>query len=177
MNFIKIISNLFTRTKNLIRPADCLQPIRYDDYNKMLKLNDLSEERYREINEKRSMHNEDNKIIKKSEDVIINNEDNQRELLFKEYGQEYAQVLRILGEGRVALSPFDGVARTGLIRGTMRRRACINQGDIVLIGLREFQPDKADIIHKYTSYEVIKLQEYSELPVYFTKMYILPKKK
>lgn len=30
---------------------------------------------------------------------------------------------------------------------------CI-QGDIVLIGLREFQPDKADVIGKYTAEEV-----------------------
>ena len=45
-----------------------------------------------------------------------------RDLIFKEDGQEYAQVLRMLGDGRLALQCFDGVARTGLIRGTMRRR-------------------------------------------------------
>lgn len=40
----------------------------------------------------------------------------------------------------------------------------IFQGDIVLIGLREFQPDKADIIHKYTPEEARNLQSYGELP-------------
>jgi initiation factor 1A len=39
---------------------------------------------------------------------------------------EYAQVLRLLGDNRVALQCFDGVSRTGLIRGTMRRRVWIN---------------------------------------------------
>lgn len=36
---------------------------------------------------------------------------------------------------------------------TIRYLSC-EQGDIVLIGLREFQPDKADVIHKYTTEEV-----------------------
>jgi translation initiation factor 1A len=87
-----------------------------------------------------------------------------RDLLFKEDGQEYAQVLRMLGDGRIALACYDDVARIGLIRGTMRRRVWINTGDIVLIGLREFQQDKADVIHKYTSDEARNLQAYGELP-------------
>lgn len=57
----------------------------------------------------------------------------------------------MLGDGRLALQCFDNKARTGLIRGTMRRRVWINTGDIVLVGLREFQPDKADVIHKYST--------------------------
>jgi translation initiation factor IF-1 len=47
------------------------------------------------------------------------------------------KVLRLLGKGRVALSSFDGVARTGLIRSKMNE---IIKDDIVLIG---FQPDKS----------------------------------
>ena len=46
----------------------------------------------------------------------------------------------------------------------MRRRVWINTGDIVLVGLREFQPDKADVIHKYTAEEARVLQAYDELP-------------
>jgi translation initiation factor 1A len=46
----------------------------------------------------------------------------------------------------------------------MRRRVWINTGDIVLIGLREFQADKADVIHKYTTEEARNLQAYGELP-------------
>jgi translation initiation factor 1A len=93
-----------------------------------------------------------------------NGEAERRDLLFKEDGQEYAQVLRMLGDGRLALQCYDDVPRTGLIRGTMRRRVWINVGDIVLIGLREFQEDKADVIHKYTSEEARSLQAYDELP-------------
>lgn len=72
--------------------------------------------------------------------------------------------MRMLGDGRLALQCYDDVARTGLIRGTMRRRVWINTGDIVLIGLREFQPDKADVIHKYTTEEARNLQAFGELP-------------
>jgi len=64
----------------------------------------------------------------------------------------------MLGDGRASLQCYDGITRTGLIRGTMRRRVWINAGDIVLIGLREFQEDKADIIHKYSTDEARQLQ-------------------
>ncbi|KAJ1425862.1 hypothetical protein B484DRAFT_450934 [Ochromonadaceae sp. CCMP2298] len=90
--------------------------------------------------------------------------ENRRDLIYKEDGQEYAQVLRMLGDGRLALQCYDDVARTGLIRGTMRRRVWINTGDIVLVGLREFQPDKADVIHKYSTEEARSLQAFGELP-------------
>jgi len=33
-----------------------------------------------------------------------------------------------------------------------------------LIGLREFQPDKADVIHKYSTEEARNLQAFGELP-------------
>lgn len=40
----------------------------------------------------------------------------------------------------------------------------INQGDIILISLRDFQDDKADVIQKYTSDEARNLKQYGELP-------------
>lgn len=33
-----------------------------------------------------------------------------------------------------------------------------------MIGLREFQPDKADVIHKYSTEEARNLQAFGELP-------------
>ncbi len=87
-----------------------------------------------------------------------------RELEYKEPGQEYAQVTKMLGDGRVALQCYDGIQRTGLIRGTMRRRVWIQMGDIVLVGLREFEEAKCDIVHKYTTDEARQLQQLNELP-------------
>ncbi len=40
----------------------------------------------------------------------------------------------------------------------------INQGDIVLISLREYQDEKADVILKYTADEARNLKAYGELP-------------
>lgn len=40
----------------------------------------------------------------------------------------------------------------------------INQGDIILLSLRDFQDDKADVIQKYTADEARNLKAYGELP-------------
>ena len=71
--------------------------------------------------------------------------DNKRELIFKEDGQEYAQVVRMLGNGRLEALCFDGKTRLAIIRGKMRKKVWVNQGDIILLGLRDFQDDKAVI--------------------------------
>ncbi|BGP19366.1 hypothetical protein JCM10213_000994 [Rhodosporidiobolus nylandii] len=92
------------------------------------------------------------------------NESDKRELVFKEEGQEYAQVLKMLGNGRVEAMCFDGEKRLAHIRGKMRKKVWINQGDIILLSLREFQDDKADVIQKYSADEARKLKQYGELP-------------
>jgi len=40
----------------------------------------------------------------------------------------------------------------------------INQGDIILIGLRDYQDAKADVILKYTPDEARNLKTYGEFP-------------
>ncbi|AYV86982.1 MAG: nucleic acid-binding protein [Sylvanvirus sp.] len=91
------------------------------------------------------------------------NED-KRELTIKEEGQEYAQVIRMLGNGRLEGQCFDGVTRLCHIRGKMRKKVWINPGDIILVGLRDFQDGKADIIQKYAIDEARKLKSLGELP-------------
>ncbi len=86
------------------------------------------------------------------------------ELTFKEDGQEYAQVLKMLGNGRIQAFCFDGVNRMCKIRGKMRKKVWINTGDVVLIGIRDFQDSKADVIMKYTTDEARSLKNYGELP-------------
>jgi len=99
------------------------------------------------------------------------NDDDKRELVFREDGQEYAQVIKMLGNGRLEALCFDGEKRLAHIRGKMRKKVCIvlissacclinpfnqvwiNQGDIILLSLREFQDGKADVIVKYTADE------------------------
>jgi len=93
-----------------------------------------------------------------------NENDEKRELVFKEDGQEYAQVLRMLGNGRLEAQCIDGVKRLCHIRGKMRKKVWVNTGDIVLVGLRDYQDEKADVILKFMADEARSLKAYGELP-------------
>jgi translation initiation factor 1A len=88
-----------------------------------------------------------------------------RELILKEEGQEYAQCTKMLGNGRIEVACFDGVKRLATIRGKMRKKVWVNVGDIVLLGLRDFQDTKADVILKYMPDEARQLQKQGEIPV------------
>lgn len=82
----------------------------------------------------------------------------------------------IPGNGRLEAFCFDGVKRMCTIRGTLKNRVWINnvtilkclnnlrQGDIVLIGLRDFGDDKADVLMKYYDEEAKELKELGEIP-------------
>lgn len=87
-----------------------------------------------------------------------------RELIYKEEGQEYGQVTKMLGNGRIEVSCFDSVKRMGHIRGKLRKKVWMGQGDIILVSLREFQDDQCDVIHKYNSDEARTLKQQGELP-------------
>lgn len=87
-----------------------------------------------------------------------------RQLEYRDDGQQYAQVLRMLGSGRCEVRCFDGITRLAHIRGSMRNKVWITMADFVLVGLREFQDHKCDIILKYTTEEVRNLKSYGELP-------------
>jgi len=92
------------------------------------------------------------------------NEAEKRELIFKEDGQEYAQVTKMLGNGRLEAMCFDGIKRLCHIRGKLRKKVWINQGDIILVGLRDYQDAKADVILKYNADEARNLKTYGEIP-------------
>jgi translation initiation factor 1A len=87
-----------------------------------------------------------------------------RELQLKVPGQEYGQVTRMLGNGRLECYCFDGKVRLCHIRGKMRKREWVNQGDIVLVGLREYQDEKGDIILKFNADEARSLKSKGFLP-------------
>jgi len=70
----------------------------------------------------------------------------------------------MLGNGRLEAMCFDGVKRLGLIRGKLRKKIWINNGDIILVSLREYQDEKGDVILKYSADEARSLKAYGELP-------------
>jgi translation initiation factor 1A len=95
------------------------------------------------------------------------NDDVKRELILKDDGQSYAQVTRILGNGHLEAFCFDnagGKKRLCHIRGKLRKKQWINQGDVILVGLRDYQDDKADVIMKYHADEARELKRMREIP-------------
>lgn len=101
------------------------------------------------------------KSYKKSKST---NPDTKRELIFKDDGQEYGTVTKILGGRRMEVQCVDGEKRQCIIRGTMRNRVYIHINDLVLVSIRDFQDGTADILHKYTGDEVRSLVSYKEIP-------------
>tara|TARA_B100000035_G_C20780108_1_gene456505 strand:- start:284 stop:664 length:381 start_codon:yes stop_codon:yes gene_type:complete len=86
-----------------------------------------------------------------------------RELIFKDDGQDYAYVIRMLGNCRCEVQCMDGMKRLAHVRGKMKNTVWIHVDNYVLVALREFQDEKCDIIHKYTHEEVKSLISYGEI--------------
>ena len=91
-------------------------------------------------------------------------ESSKRQLFIKEPGQEYAIVSKLLGNCRVEIKCGDDKIRLGIIRGTMKKKVWLTTDDYILVALREFEDDKADIIHKYYPEEVNILKYEKEIP-------------
>ena len=73
-------------------------------------------------------------------------------------------MLRMLGNGRCEAMCIDGSKRLCHIQGKMHKKVWIAAGDIILVGLRDYQDDKADVILKYMPDEARLLKAYGELP-------------
>ena len=72
----------------------------------------------------------------------------------REHDQQWARVIRILGNRNTLAYCNDNVVRLCHIRGSIRKDTWINVGDIVLVSLRELGNDKekyekADILYRF----------------------------
>ena len=94
--------------------------------------------------------------IKKLGEVDIKN------IILKDEGQEYAIVTKMLGNSRIlAMTPDKEIMC--IIRGSMKKKVWIVVGDIILISIRDFQNDKADVIMKYTPEQARFLRSVGEI--------------
>lgn len=80
----------------------------------------------------------------------------------QEEGQVYARVLKMLGNGRLMAKCGDGKERQCRIRGNMRKREWVRVGDTILVCLREYDDDKADVMHRYAPADLHKLDRLGE---------------
>ena len=94
------------------------------------------------------------------------NEPGKREIVLKEEGQEYGQVLRNLGNNRLEIHLVDGTKRIGVIRGAIRRKMWICVQDIVLVGIRDFEEGKVDVLSRYSADESKQLIKEKHIPAH-----------
>ena len=78
--------------------------------------------------------------------------------------QEYAQITKALGNCRFEVLCFDGKTRLATMCGKMRKRVFVNQNNLVLVSLREWQDSKCDIIDKYNDSDVQKFKQKKLIP-------------
>ena len=88
----------------------------------------------------------------------------EKALRLKEEDQEYAQITNCLGNCRFTVMCFDGKERLATMCGSMRGRKFINQNNIVLVSLREWQDEKCDIIDNYSDNHTKKLKSKGLVP-------------
>jgi translation initiation factor 1A len=69
----------------------------------------------------------------------------------KKYNREqFALAELMMGANHIRVRCFDGVTRMGRIKGKIKKRAWIREGDIVIITPWSFQDEKCDISYRYT---------------------------
>jgi translation initiation factor 1A len=91
--------------------------------------------------------------------------------------EEYAYVVKLLGNCRARVLLNSGVEAIGIIRGALRRfnkRVLIENGDIIVVSKRDFQDSKVDIVHKFNldqCQSLIKNKEISDVLIncYYNK--------
>ncbi len=72
-------------------------------------------------------------------------------LVYPAQGEVLGVVTKLLGFDRILVKCQDGKERLCRIRGKMKRRVWIREGDIVIVSPWDFQSDKrGDVVWRYT---------------------------
>jgi len=67
----------------------------------------------------------------------------------KRNNEQFAMAELMMGANHIRVRCHDGVTRMGRIKGKIKKRAWIREGDIVLVTPWSFQDEKCDIIYRY----------------------------
>ena len=71
---------------------------------------------------------------------------------------------QLLGASKIKVMCADGQSRIGRIRGKLKKRMWIREGDLLIIRPWEFQDEKADIIYRYTRTQASNLARRGVIP-------------
>ncbi|EOB14270.1 Eukaryotic translation initiation factor 1A [Nosema bombycis CQ1] len=80
----------------------------------------------------------------------------------------YGQIVAPLGQGQFTVNCSDSVTRIAKIRGSLYKTVWIGPNDIVLLSLREGNPNRADIELKYMPKEIKILKDNDYIEDTFT---------
>jgi len=83
----------------------------------------------------------------------------------KEFKREMFGIAdQLLGASKIKVMCADGQSRIGRIRGKLKKRMWIREGDLLIIRPWEFQEDKADILYRYTRTQASNLARRGVIP-------------
>jgi translation initiation factor 1A len=82
-----------------------------------------------------------------------------KDLMLPGEGQTLGRVARMMGGRRLVVLCSDGKRRLCRIRGKLRRRMWIREGDVVLVSPWEFEENQGDIVWRYTRNQVDWLEK------------------
>ena len=86
-----------------------------------------------------------------------------REMVYKIDGSVYGQATKLLGDCNFMVYCFDGKDRMCHIRRKIKKDK-VAVDSILIIGTRDYQADKGDIIYVYTREEAAILRSKGEIP-------------
>ncbi len=96
---------------------------------------------------------------------IVSEPDELEQMMEPGPGDVYGVVVKMYGYDRVLVECSDGKTRLCRIRGQLKRRIWIKEGDLVLVSPWDFQSDKrGDIWWRFTKGQALKLAEQGVLP-------------
>ena len=91
---------------------------------------------------------------------VISERDIKEEMVYPSENDVLGIVEKLLGYDRVLVRCQDGHTRVCRIRGKMKRRTCIREGDVVLVSPWDFQYEtRGDIFWRYTQGQVDQLRK------------------
>ena len=90
-------------------------------------------------------------------------------MIFKEDScEEYAKVSKLLGNGRVQAILRDKTEKLCIIPGRFKKKKIrVMPGNVILIAIRDYQPDKADILCVYNDTQIEILSKGDHIPKFF----------
>jgi translation initiation factor 1A len=89
-------------------------------------------------------------VTPKKKDLIEEDEGEFRKVRTPRQGEILGIVVKMMGYDRLQVKCTDGKVRLSRIRGKMKKRVWIKEGDVVIVAPWDFQDDRADIIWRYS---------------------------